>query len=101
MGWGERSLLDFGKIVGGVLVEGHLSEATHGNFTVGPDFCQVEDVPAEFLGLFGREELHVTSPGGELSGFDLLKEILGGVVRVGTGEIASLFVGEVLDALVD
>ena len=78
----EGGLFDLGKVVYRVLVEGHLAESTEGDFAVRPDLGQVKNIPAEFLGLFGREDLNVARPGGIIARFDLLKEVLSGVIRV-------------------
>jgi hypothetical protein len=97
----KGGLFDLGKVVDGVLVEGHLADFAERDFVVGPDLGQVKDVPAELLGFFRREDLDVDGPRGVIARLDLLKEILGGVIGVGSGEIAGLLVVEGLDALVD
>lgn len=65
-----------------------------------PDFCQVEDVPAEFLGLFWAQDLHVAGPGGVLATSDGVEEVLRVPVWVFGGELGGLFVCEGFVALV-
>lgn len=100
VGGGEGGLLDLCEVVLGVLVEGEFAEAAEGYFGLRPDLGQVEDVPAEFLGLFGAEDLHVAGPGGVLVAPDGVEEVLGVPVRVICGEFAGLCVSEGLVALV-
>lgn len=94
-------MFDLGKVVDGVLVEGHFSESAERDFTLWPNFGQVKDVPAELLGLFGGEDLDITSPAGEIARLDLVKEILRGIVGVFATEFARGIVVEGLDALID
>ena len=90
----ERGLLDFGEVVLGVFVEGEFAEATEGHFTLRPDFCEVEDVPAEFLGLFGAQGLDVAGPGRALASLDGAEQVLGVPVGVFGGEFGCFFVCE-------
>ena len=67
---------------------------------MGPDFGQVEDVPAEFLGLLGAEDLEVTGPAGVFTILDGVEEILRVPVWIFGGHVAGFGVGEGLAALV-
>ena len=96
----EGGLLDFCEVVLRVTIEGELSEAAEGHFGLRPDLGEVEDVPAELLGLFGGEHLDVASPGGVLAALDGVEEVLGVPIGVSGGEVAGFFVGESLVALV-
>lgn len=96
----EGGLLDLCEVVLGVTVEGELSEAAEGHFGLRPDLGEVEDVPAELLGLFGGEDLDVARPGGVLAALDGVEEVLGVPVGVSSGEVAGFLVGEGLVALV-
>ena len=58
----ECDLFDLGEVVLRVAVEGEFAEAPEWDVFLGPDFGEVEDVPAEFLSLFGREDLEVAGP---------------------------------------
>ena len=94
-------MFDLGKVIDGVLVEGHFAEPAEGDFTLGPNFGQVKDVPAELLGLFRRDDLDVTCPAGEIARLDLVEEILSCVVGVFAREFARGVVVEGLDSLID
>lgn len=96
----ESGLLDLREVVLGVTVEGKLPEAAEGHFGLRPDLGEVEDVPAELLGLFGGENLDVAGPGGVLAALDGVEEVLGVPVGVSGGEVAGFFVGEGLVALI-
>ena len=101
MRWGESCLFDLGEIIDGVLVECHFTESTKRNFAMWPNFCQVKDIPTEFLGLFRGEDLHVTCPRREIAGIDVVEEILCGVIRILAREFAGSFVIEGLDTLIN
>ena len=94
-------MFDFRKVVDGVLVEGHFAEFAERDFTLRPDFSQVKDIPTEFLGLFGREDLDITGPAGVIARLDLVEEILSCVVGVLAGEGSCFIVVEGLDTLID
>ena len=96
----EGDLLNLGEVVLGVLVEGVLAEGAERDVLLGPDLGQVEDVPAELLGLLGRQDLHVDGPAWVFTLLDRLEEVLGVPVWVLAGELAGLFVVEGLAALV-
>ena len=66
-----------------------------------PDLGQVKYVPAELLGLFGRQDLNVTGPAGEIARLDLFEEILSCIIGIIAGEVACGIVVEGLDALID
>lgn len=97
---GESSLFDFGKVVLGVLVESEPAEAAQRHLGLRPDLGQVEDVPAELLGLLRAQGLHVAGPRGVLTPLDGLEQVLGVPVRVAGRELTSLLVREGLVALV-
>lgn len=82
VGWGERSLLDFGKVVLWVLVQHELTESSQWVLLVGPDLGQVEHGELSSLGLLGGHGLDVTSPRWEVALGDLLEQVLLGVVWV-------------------
>lgn len=96
----EGYLFDFCKVVFDVFVEGEFSEGPEGDFCLGPDFGQVEDVPAEFFGLFGGEGLDVDGPGWEVAFGDGVEEVLGVPVWVLACHLACFRVGEGLAPLV-
>lgn len=97
---GEGGLLDFGKVVCGVLVEGELADGAEGVFGLRPDFGEVEDGVLEFFGLGLGHGLDVDGPRGIFLLLDGLKEVLGVEVGIRGGELAGLLVGEGLGALV-
>ena len=57
MGGGEGHLLDFGKVIFRIAVEGEAAKGPEGHFALGPDLREVENVPSEFLGVARREDL--------------------------------------------
>ena len=57
VGGGEGHLLDFGEVILGIAVEGEAAKGSERDFTLGPDLREVEDVPAEFLGIARGENL--------------------------------------------
>ena len=69
----EGHLLDFGKIILGVSIEGEFAKGPQWNFFLRPDFGKVEDIPVEFLGLFRAEDLEVASPGWVVSVLNRVK----------------------------
>lgn len=97
---GEGSLFDFSEVVLRVRGEGESAEAAERDVALRPDFGQVEDVPAEVLGLRGAEGLDVAGPGGVLAAGDGVEEVLGVPVWVVGGELGGFFVGEGFAALV-
>ena len=100
VGGGEGGLFDLCEVVFGVLVQGESAETTEGHFGLRPDLGQVEDAPAEFLGLFGAEDLHVAGPRGVLSPLDGSKQVLCVPVWVACGKLAGLLISEGLAALI-
>lgn len=100
VGGGEGNLLDLGEVVLGVLVQGELAEGAEWDVLLGPDLGQVEDVPAELLGLLGGEDLDIDGPAWVFTLLDRLEEILGVPVWVLAGELTGLLVVEGLVALV-
>lgn len=97
---GEGGLLNLRKVVLGVLVEGDAAEFAEGDFTLRPDLGQVKDIPAELLGLFWAEDLHVAGPGRAFALVDGFEEVLGVPVGVLRGQLAGFLVVEGLVALV-
>lgn len=59
----EGDLFDLGEVVLWVTIQRHLADTTQWDFRVRPDFCDVENVPAEGLGLFGCKNLAIHGPG--------------------------------------
>lgn len=84
MGGIVGGLLDFGKVILGVFVEGELANFTEGELLVRPNVGQIEDVNLlllpEFFGLFGGHGLPFYSPRGTVAAVNRFKEILLGVV---------------------
>src|SRR5271156_3925761 len=97
----ESSLFDFGKVIDRILVERHFSDFTQGDFRVRPNFSQIEDIPTEFLGLFGTEDLYVNSPTWEIARVNLIEKILSCIVGIFSTQMTCCVVVEGLDALVD
>ncbi len=93
-------MFDFGEVVLWIAIEGEFAEAAEWNVLLGPDLCEVEDVPAEFLGLFGGEDLQVAGPAWVLAVLDGVEEVLGVPVWVFRGHVAGFAVREGLAALV-
>lgn len=100
VGGGEGGLLDLGKVVLGVLVEGELAKLAQRHLALRPDLGQVKDVPLELLGLLRGQGLDVDGPAGVLAALDGLEEVLGVPVRVLGRHLAGFLVGEGLVALV-
>jgi hypothetical protein len=98
--WGEGNLFNFGKVVLNILVEGELSDLSQWDLLLWPDLGQVEDVPAELLSFFWRENLDVDGPAWEVTFLDRVEQILGVPVWVLGCHLASLFIGESLATLV-
>jgi hypothetical protein len=67
---------------------------------LGPDFRQVEDVPAKVLSFHRIEDLHVYHPRWVLSPFDGLEQVLCLLIRIGRMHCGSFVVREVLDPLI-
>lgn len=65
-----------------------------------PDFGDVEDVPAEFFGVFGVEDLDFNVPARIVSSGDGVEKILGVPVWTDGGEVPGFFVVKGLVALV-
>lgn len=96
----KGDLLDLGEIVFGVLVERKFAKGSQGHVLLRPDLGEVEDVPSEFLGLFGAENLEVAGPGGVFAVLDGVEKVLGVPVRIFGRHLAGFLVGEGLAALV-
>lgn len=67
---------------------------------MGPDLGQIENVPAEFLGLLRTEDLDVTGPGWIFAALNGPEEVLGVPIRIFSGKLSGLLVGQSLAALV-
>jgi hypothetical protein len=83
VGGREGSLLNLGEVILRVLIQDELSNRTKGELCVRPDLGEIEDVPAEVLGLLWGHRLDVDSPGrviarldGVVKGFDTILRIL-------------------------
>ena len=100
MGWGKGQLLDLGEVVVCVTVEGEFAEGAKTHFALRPNFREVEDVPAEFLGVIGAEDLDVAGPGRVVSSFDCVKQVLRIPVGVLRSHLRSFLVVECLVTLV-
>ena len=96
----EGDLFDLGEVVLGVAVESETAEGTEGDFALRPDFGEVEDVPAEFLGVAWGEDLEVTGPGRVVAFLDGVEEVLRMPVRVLGGHFARFLVVEGFTALI-
>ena len=101
MSWIESNLLDFSKIVLGVLVELEAAYFAKRELFLRPDMGQVKGIDLLLLpklfGLLGSHRLEGYSPRGEFSTLDRLEQILLGVIRrLGGG----LFLCDELGALV-
>lgn len=96
----EGDLLDLGKVVLNILVEGKLADGPQRNLLLRPDLGQVEDVPAELLGLLGGQDLDIDGPAGIVALLDGLEEVLGVPVGVLGSQLAGLLIRERLVSLV-
>jgi hypothetical protein len=67
---------------------------------VRPDLGHVEDIPAEFLGIFGVEDLDFHVPCRIITAGDGVEKILGMPVWVYGREMLSFFVGKGLVSLI-
>lgn len=67
---------------------------------MGNGLRHIENVELVVFTLLLGDELHVPCPRGEVALGDVLIQVLGGIVLVGSCEVCSLFASEVLDALV-
>lgn len=100
MGGGEGDLLDLGEVILWVAVEGKFAEAAKRDVFLGPDFCEVENVPTEFFGFFRRKDLEVAGPAWVVAALDGVEEVLGVPVWVFGGHVTGFTVGEGFAALV-
>lgn len=82
--WVESNLLNLGKVVDGVLIEGELAHLRERKLLLGPHVREVEDVDLlllpQLLGLSGCHSLDFDAPLGEITALDGLVQVLGGVV---------------------
>ena len=100
MRWREGDLLDFRKVVLDVPGEGELAKWSQWDLALWPDLGQVENVPAELLGLLRREDLNVDGPGWVVSPVDGVEEIFSVPVWVLRRHLASFGIVEGLVALI-
>src|SRR5690606_18838758 len=100
VGWREGGLLNFGKEVIGVLIEDELADFAEWILVFGPGLGEIKDGVLELFSLLRGHSLNMHGPGWELLVVDCLKEILSGVVWVGSCELGGFLVGEPLLALV-
>lgn len=97
---GKGELLDLGKVVFHVAVEGEFAKGPKRNFALRPNFGQVEDVPPELLSLVRAQHLHITGPGRIISILDRAKQIFRVPIRILGPHRRRLFVVERLTTLV-
>ena len=87
----EGDLLDFGKVVLGVLVQDEFANLAERELVVGPDVGEIEDVDLvvlpELFGLLGRHGLYFERPLGAISLVDRVVEVLGRVVGSVVGAV--------------
>lgn len=95
----EGQLLHFGKVVGRVAVQAEAANGDEGELVVGPNFGDVERVPAVSLRLFEGHHLHVERPGGEVAALDGTVEVANGVVWVRPRQLTRPLHAKVADAL--
>lgn len=86
----ESHLLGFGEEVVGVAVEHHAPDDLHWHQLLGDQLGRVEDVEAELLGLFLREDLQAQFPLRVLAGLDCLPQVAAMEVRVGARNLHRL-----------
>lgn len=67
---------------------------------MGDGLRDIENVELVVFTLLLGDELHVPCPRGEVALGDVVVQVLGGIVLVGSCEVCSLFASEVLDALI-
>ena len=95
---GEGDLFDLGKVVLAVAIEGESAEAPERDLFLWPHFREVEDVPAEFLGLLGGKHLQIAGPAGVLAVLYGVEEVLSVPIGILRSHVASLSIGESLAA---
>lgn len=86
-------------VVDRVAIELEDSNFDEGEFGVGPDFCEVEWVPAEVFGLGFGHDLDADAPFGELSVFDSIVEVSLMRFAVFADEFGRFIIHEVFDSL--
>lgn len=97
---GKGQLLDLGKIVFHVAVEGEFAKGPERNLPLRPNLGQIEDVPFKLLGFVGAQHLHITGPGRIVSFLNRVEQILGVPIRIFGPHGRRLFVVERLASLV-
>ena len=100
MRWVESNLLNFGKVIAGVLIEHEFANSAKRELLLWPDMSQVKDVNPLFLpelfSFLGCHGLDVDGPLGIVPLLDGFIEILLGIVwRV----VGGVVLGDELDAL--
>ena len=85
----------------GVLVQDKATKFLHGKLKPGPDLGDIEGVEAEFvrISIFGLHNLDLSSPLDLLSSLNRFPEVALGVVRILTTHLCSLFLCELLLAV--
>lgn len=96
----EGGLLSLSEVVLRVSVQSKLSNGNKRVVGMGPDLSDIENIKSVVLGILLRHDLNEERPSGEVSLFDRVEKIPGGVVRIFHGELSSLSSSEVLDSLV-
>lgn len=96
----KGNLLNLGKVVFRVLVEGEFAKLPEGHVLLWPDLGQVKDVPAELFGFLRCKHLNVDGPAGVLSLLDGLEKILSVPVGVLSRHLGGFFSSKRLVALI-
>jgi hypothetical protein len=100
MSWSKGALLSFSEVIIRVLVKSDLTNWNERIVRVRDYLGNIKDVElVVFTFLFG-DNLNVPGPRGEVALGNILEQILGGIVLVGTSGLSSLLRGHVLDTLV-
>jgi len=100
MGGRERGLFHILVVVVRVTVKNLLSYWDQGIITVGPDFCDIEDVPFVFGSVRLGHNLSAESPGGEVPSSDLVEQIVLCEIHILNFHRIGIFSREILDSLV-
>lgn len=96
----ERGLFDFREVIVRIAVQDQFSDLDGRDFRVGPNFGDVENIPAKIFGLLGGKDLHFQSPRRVVSPFNGIEEVAIGMIGILPAELPCLLSGQVLDALV-
>lgn len=90
MAGGEGRLLYILEVIFRVSIEHHLSERNQRIISMGPDFCNVENVPFVLETVFKRHNLHFHWPGNRSSFTDCFKHVLSRMIRVASSQSQGL-----------